>query len=126
MFVPDRLFQLSPSHVSTPGSPARGTVWNDQSEGARARVPAADVAVEPVARRLLAVVAAGDHEVLVDGGRGDEAELPVDIAADARLEVDGAAVAEARRRLTRLRIQGQEPIPAPVKSRGGVVPSPGQ
>src|SRR4029077_20573105 len=30
-FVPERFFQLSPSHVSTPGSPARGTVWNDQS-----------------------------------------------------------------------------------------------
>src|SRR3954469_19718403 len=29
--VPERFFQLSPSHVSTPGSPARGTVWNDQS-----------------------------------------------------------------------------------------------
>src|SRR6185436_12829801 len=29
--VPDRFFQLSPSQVSTPGSPARGTVWNDQS-----------------------------------------------------------------------------------------------
>ena len=27
MLVPDRFFQLSPSHVSTPGSPARGTVW---------------------------------------------------------------------------------------------------
>jgi len=24
--VPERFFQLSPSHVSTPGSPARGTV----------------------------------------------------------------------------------------------------
>ena len=30
-FVPERFLQLSPSHVSTPGSPARGTVWNDQS-----------------------------------------------------------------------------------------------
>ena len=29
--VPERFFQLSPSHVSTPGSPARGTVWNDHS-----------------------------------------------------------------------------------------------
>jgi hypothetical protein len=29
--VPERFFQLSPSQVSTPGSPARGTVWNDHS-----------------------------------------------------------------------------------------------
>src|SRR5882724_8800425 len=29
--VPERFFQLSPSQVSTPGSPARGTVWNDHN-----------------------------------------------------------------------------------------------
>src|SRR3982750_4536099 len=29
--VPERFFQLSPAHVSTPGSPARGTVWNDHA-----------------------------------------------------------------------------------------------
>ena len=31
MLTPERFFQLSPSHVSEPGSPGRGTVWNDQS-----------------------------------------------------------------------------------------------
>src|SRR5438093_7551595 len=30
-FVPERSFQLSPSHVSNPGSPGRGTEWNSHS-----------------------------------------------------------------------------------------------
>src|SRR6187397_3189592 len=31
VLVPERFFQLPASHVSLPGSPSRGTVWNDHS-----------------------------------------------------------------------------------------------
>src|SRR4029077_1303379 len=57
---------------------------------AGARVPAADVAVETRARRLLAVVAACDDDVLLEGGRRGQADAAVDVAADARLEIDRA------------------------------------
>jgi hypothetical protein len=76
-------------------------------------VPAADVAVESVAGRLLAVVAAGDDDVLVDDRRRDETERAVDVTADAGLQVDVSALAEAGRRLPRLRIQGHQPVARP-------------
>ena len=60
--------------------------------------------------RLLAVVAAGDDDVLVDGRRRDEAERAVDVAADARLQVDVTALAEAGRGLSRLRVEGEQPV----------------
>ena len=76
------------------------------------RVPAADVAVETGARRLLAVVAAGDDDVLVDRRRRGEAEAAVDVAADARLEIDRArvAVAEPGGRLAALGVDREQTI----------------
>ena len=63
------------------------------------RIPPADVAVQPGARRLLAVVAARDHDALVDNRRRNETEAAVDVAANARLEIDVAAVTERGRHL---------------------------
>src|SRR6185295_6779030 len=75
-------------------------------------VPAANVAVQPGARRLLAVVAAGDDDVLVDRGRRRQAEVAVDVAADARLEIDrsGVAVAEALGRLAAFGVDRKQTI----------------
>src|SRR4029079_15745040 len=73
-------------------------------------VPAADVAVQAEARRLLAVVPARDHDVPVDGGRRDEAERTGHLAAHAGLQVDRAGFAEALGRLAGLRVQRDQAV----------------
>src|SRR5204862_8007713 len=72
------------------------------------------VAVQPGARRLLAVVAAGNDDVLVDRGRRGQAEAAVHVAANAGLEIDrpGLAVAEPGRRLAALRVESAEAVPS--------------
>ena len=73
---------------------------------AGARVPAADVAVEAEARRLLAVVAARDDDVLEDGRRREEGDAAVHVAANLGLEVDRSGVAELGDRRAGLRVEG--------------------
>ena len=74
------------------------------------RIPAANVAVQSGARRLLAVVAAGDDDVLVDRGRRGEAEAAVDVAADAGLQIDRAVVAETGGRLAALGVERDQAV----------------
>src|SRR4029453_18353204 len=92
---------------------------------AGARIPPANVAVETETRRLLAVVAADDDDVLIDRGRRRETEPAVDVAAHAGLEIDGAIVAETGRWLTALRIDGDRAIARPTEQSRRRVAIPG-
>ncbi len=73
-------------------------------------IPAANIAVETRARRLFAVVAAGDHDVLVDRwGRG-QTEAAVHVAAHAGFEIDRPVVSETRGRRAALRVERDQMI----------------
>ncbi len=71
---------------------------------ARARIPAADVTVEPEAWLSLCVGAAGNENVLVDDRGGLQHVRTVD-ATDARFQIDKAAIAESGHRFSGFRIQ---------------------
>src|SRR5678816_4686572 len=73
-------------------------------------VPPANVTIEPETRRLLAVVAAGDDDVLVDRRWRDQRNPSVDVALDRRLEIDGTVLAKGRNRRARLRVDRDESI----------------
>src|SRR6266550_1684278 len=107
--LPERFFQLSPAHVSTPGSPARHGMKRPEKL-AGVRVPSSNVAVQTGARRLLAIVAAGDDDVLVDRRRRRKAEPAVDVASHAGFQIDRPVFAESGGRFSALRVDGQQSI----------------
>jgi hypothetical protein len=76
----------------------------------RCGIPAANVAVESQARRLLAVVAASNNDVLVDRRRRRQREPAIDVTADARLQIDRPAVAKSIDRFTSLHVDRQQPV----------------